>query len=59
MVRKTKKGKRSGGNIAIFDGFATKAQTISKLKMAMPNLQICFRTEAALRTLKFVGGEMV
>lgn len=44
---------------AFFDGFATKAQTISKLSMAMPNLQICFRTEASLRTLKFVGGEMV
>lgn len=42
---------------AFFDGFATKSQTIRKLRMAIPNLQICFRTEAALRTIKFLGGE--
>ena len=44
---------------AFFDGFATKEQTIGKLRMAMPNLQICFRTEAALQTIRFIGGEMV
>jgi hypothetical protein len=44
---------------AYFDGFATKAQTIGKLQMATPNLQICFRTEAALQTIRFIGGEMV
>ena len=44
---------------AFFDGFATREQTIGKLRMADPNLQICFRTEAALRTIRFVGGETV
>lgn len=42
---------------AFFDGFATKEQTIDKLKMASPNLQYSFRTAAALATLKFLGGE--
>ena len=42
---------------AFFDGFATKSQTIDKLKMAQPNLQYCFRTEAALKTLTFIGSE--
>jgi hypothetical protein len=40
-----------------FDGFATKKQTIGKLQMQTPNLQMCFRTEAALRTLRFLGGD--
>ncbi len=42
---------------AYFDGFATKAQTIGRLRMETPNLQICFRTAAALQTLRFVGSE--
>lgn len=42
---------------AFFDGFATKDQTINKLKMESPNLQYCFRTSAALKTLSFIGGD--
>jgi hypothetical protein len=42
---------------AFFDGFATKEQTIDKLRMQEPNLQMCFRTAAALKTLTFAGGE--
>ena len=44
---------------AFFDGFATKAQTIERLRMEVPNLQMCFRTVAALQTLKFVGSEQI
>lgn len=42
---------------AFFDGFATKAQTIERLKLQSPNLQICLRTPAALSVLKFKGSE--
>ena len=42
---------------AFFDGFATKRQTLDKLKMAQPNLQYCFRTEAAIKTLTLIGSE--
>lgn len=42
---------------AYFDGFATKAQTIGRLRMETPNLQICFRTADALKTLRFTGSE--
>ena len=44
---------------AFFDGFATKAQTIDRLRMETPNLQMCFRTVAALQTLRYVGGEQI
>ena len=44
---------------AFFDGFATKAQTISRLRMEVPNMQFCFRTLAALQTLRFVGSEQI
>ena len=44
---------------AFFDGFATKAQTIDKLRMETPNRQLCFRTTAALQTLCFIGSERV
>ena len=44
---------------AFFDGFATKEQTSGRLRMATPNLQICLRSEAALRTLSFVGSDPV
>jgi hypothetical protein len=40
---------------AFFDGFATKEQTIGRLRMTTPNLQICLRSEAALGTLRFDG----
>ena len=43
---------------AFFDGFATKAQTIDKLRMETPNVQLCFRT-AALDTLRFIGSEQI
>ena len=42
---------------AWFDGFATKEQTIGRLRLETPNLQICFRTAAALKTLRFTGSE--
>ena len=44
---------------AFFDGFATRAQTIDRLRMETPNLQMCFRAAAALQTLKFVGSEQI
>lgn len=44
---------------AFFDGFATKAQTIDRLRMETPNIQMSFRTVAALQTLKFVGSEQI
>ena len=42
---------------AFFDGFATKEQTIDKLRFESPNVQYCFRTEKALSTLRFLGGD--
>jgi len=42
---------------AFFDGFATREQTIDRLRMQQPNLQICLRTSAALAKLKFVESE--
>lgn len=42
---------------AFFDGFATREQTIDKLRYEKPNLLICFRTSAALATLKYIGSE--
>lgn len=44
---------------AFFDGFATKEQTIALLRMEMPNMQLCFRTAAALQTLRFIGSERI
>ena len=44
---------------AFLDGFATKEQTIAKLRMEEPNMQFCFRTEAALNTLRFIGSESI
>ena len=44
---------------AFFDGFATKEQTIAKLRMEEPNMQFCFRTEAALNALRFIGSESI
>lgn len=42
---------------AYFDGYATREQTIGRLKLETPNLQICLRTPAALSVLKFLGSE--
>ena len=42
---------------AFFDGFTTKQQTIDRLRFEKPNLQLCFRTSAALSTLAFKGSE--
>jgi hypothetical protein len=44
---------------AFFDGFATKAQTIDRLRMETPNMQLCFRTVAALQMLRSVGSERI
>ncbi len=43
---------------AFFDGFASKALTIDRLRLQSPNLQICLRTPAALSVLKFLGSEL-
>jgi len=42
---------------AFFDGYATKEQTIGRLKLQTPNLQICLRTAAALSVIRFIGSE--
>ena len=44
---------------AFFDGFATKTQTIDRLRMQTPSMQLCFRTLMALQALRFVGGEQI
>ena len=44
---------------AFFDGFATRAQTIDRLRMETPNMQLCFRTVAALQMLRFAGSEQI
>lgn len=44
---------------AYFDGFASKEQTIGRLKMERPNIQYCFRTVKALESLRFDGSEQV
>ena len=44
---------------AFFDGFATKEQTIAKLRMEEPNMQFCFRTVEALNVLRFIGSESI
>jgi len=43
---------------AFFDGYATREQTIGRLKLQTPNLQLCLRTEAALSVVRFVGSEV-
>lgn len=40
-----------------FDGLATKAQTIDRLRFEEPNLQVCLRTQAAIAALKFLDSE--
>ena len=42
-----------------FDGLIDKREAINRLRYEKPNLQICFRTEKALRLLRFEGGEQV
>ena len=42
-----------------FEGLASKEQTIDRLQMETPNMQMCFRTEKALERLKFLGGEQI
>ena len=42
-----------------FDGLIDKAEAISRLRYEKPNLQLCFRTEAALARLRFEGSEQV
>ena len=40
-----------------FDGLATKEQTIDRLRLEEPNLQVCLRTPAALAALQYLGAE--
>lgn len=42
-----------------FDGLIDKKEAIKRLRYEKPNLQICFRTEQALKFLKFEGSEMM
>lgn len=42
-----------------FDGLASKEQTIDRLRMEKPNVQMCFRTGRALERLKFLGGVQI
>lgn len=42
-----------------FDGLIDKREAINRLRYEKPNLQICFRTEKALRLLRFEGSEQV
>lgn len=42
-----------------FDGLIDKKEAINRLRYEKPNLQICFRTEKALRYLHFEGSERI
>ena len=42
-----------------FDGLIDKTEAIKRLKFEQPNLQICFRTEAALKALSFERSEIL
>ncbi len=42
-----------------FDGLIDKKEAINRLRYEKPNLQICFRTEAALSLLHFEGSEKI
>lgn len=42
-----------------FDGLIDKKEAIKRLRYEKPNLQICFRTEKALKLLHFEGSELV
>ncbi len=42
-----------------FDGLIDKKETIKRLRYEKPNLQICFRTERALRCIQFVRSEVL
>ena len=49
-------GMKGNGAELFFDGLADKEQTIDRLGMEKPNMQMCFRTGRALERLKFLGG---
>lgn len=42
-----------------FDGLIDKNEAIKRLRYEKTNLQVCFRTEKALRLLKFEGSEKI
>lgn len=42
-----------------FDGLIDKKEAINRLRYEKSNLQICFRTEKALRYLRFEGSERI
>ncbi len=42
-----------------YDGLIDKNEAIKRLQYEKPNLQICFRTENALKLLRFEGSEKV
>lgn len=42
-----------------WDGLIDKAEAIKRLRYEEPNLQICFRTEKALKSLHFEGSELL
>lgn len=41
------------------DGLIDKSEAIQRLRFEKPNMQICFRTEAALKTLHYKGCECI
>ncbi len=42
-----------------FDGLINKIEAINRLRYERPNMQFCFRTEAALEKLNFEGSERI
>ena len=42
-----------------FEGLIDKKEALSRLRYEKPNLQVCFRSEAALANLHFEGSELV
>ena len=42
-----------------FDGLIDKKEAINRLRYEKPNLQMCFRTEKALKLLHFEGSETI
>lgn len=42
-----------------FEGLIDKKEALNRLRYEKPNLQVCFRSEEVLKSLKFEGSEWV
>lgn len=42
-----------------FEGLVDKKEALNRLRYEKPNLQVCFRTEEAIKALRFEGSEVV